>query len=109
MSLRLGPLRGSLCRCDQDYGVSYAYNQLKVLLAHSSLPCRTSHEEHLALLLDCPDARFLVLFFLLRHKYGFFHVSEYKIAMRVVCLRCLVSKHALRHAPIELCLRATYV
>jgi hypothetical protein len=46
----------------------------------------TSDEQHLALLLDCPHARLLVLVFLLSNVYGFFDVSENEVAMRVVCL-----------------------
>jgi hypothetical protein len=44
-------------------------------------PWPTSHEQHLALLLDRPDAWFLVFLFLLCNEYGLFDVSEYKIAM----------------------------
>jgi hypothetical protein len=50
----------------------------------------TPDEQHLALLLDCPDARFLVIVFL-RHEYRFFDVSEHEVAMRIVCLKALVS------------------
>jgi hypothetical protein len=46
----------------------------------------TSDEQHLALFLDCPHAGLLVIFLLLSNVYGFFDVSENKVAMRVVCL-----------------------
>jgi hypothetical protein len=52
---------------------------------------RTSHKQHLALLLDRPHAGFLVIFFLFRYEYGFLNVSEHEIAMRVICLILLVS------------------
>jgi hypothetical protein len=41
----------------------------------------TPDEQHLALLLDCPDARFLVVFLLFRNEYSLFNVTEDEITM----------------------------
>jgi hypothetical protein len=51
----------------------------------------TSNKQHLTLLLDRPDAWFLVLFLLFRHEYRFLNVSEHEIAMRIVGLKVTVS------------------
>jgi hypothetical protein len=51
----------------------------------------TSYKQHLALLLHCPDAWFLVVLFLLSHEYCLFDVAKNEVAMRVVCLFLLVS------------------
>jgi hypothetical protein len=52
---------------------------------------RTSHKQHLALLLDRPYAGLLVVVFLLRNEYCLFDVSENEVAMRIVCLSKSIS------------------
>jgi hypothetical protein len=51
---------------------------------HSVHMPHTSYKQHLALLLDRPYARLLVLFLFLCHKYSLFDVAEDEVAMRIV-------------------------
>jgi len=51
----------------------------------------TSYKQHLALLLNRPYARLLLLLLFLCHKYCLFDVAENEVAMRIVCLKVPVS------------------
>ena len=89
--MECGSLRCFCCRRNQDYRVTW--HTVSFTSSRKSCTSLTSDEQHLALLLDCPHARLLVLVFLLRNVYGLFDVSENEVAMRVVCLDMLLAMH----------------